>query len=98
MLPADVRGQVDLAAANAALADHDLHSVMVEGGATVLARFVVARSVNYAVVTVAPRLVGGLPALQSEETARTGVARLLDVSYTPAGDDLIIWGEPAWTA
>ena len=98
VLPADVRGQVDLAAANAALADHDLHSVMVEGGATVLARFVAARSVNYAVVTVAPRLVGGLPALQSEETARTGVARLLDVSYTPAGDDLIIWGEPAWTA
>jgi len=71
---------------------------MVEGGATVLAHFVAARSVNYAVVTVAPRFVGGLGALQADGATQTGMARLLDVGYTQAGDDLIIWGEPAWTA
>ncbi len=98
VLPADVRGQVDLTAALAELAARALHSVMVEGGATVLAHFVAARSVNYAVVTVAPHFVGGLGALQAEGVAQSGMARLLDVGYTQAGDDLIIWGEPAWTA
>lgn len=98
VLPADERGQVDLAAIHTALAAHDLHSVMVEGGAAVLTHFVAARHVNYAVVTIAPSFVGGLSALQPGEATRTGVARLLDVSYTQAGDDLIIWGEPTWIA
>lgn len=98
VLPADARGQVDLAAANAALVAQDLHSVMVEGGATVLTHFMAARNVNYTVVTVAPRFVGGLSALQPREATHSSGTRLLDVSYTQAGDDLIIWGEPTWIA
>ena len=94
VLPADAAGRVDLAAALALLAQRGVRSLMVEGGATVLSSFVAAHLVNYAVVTLAPRLVGGVHAFQ--QSLNGAAPHLAQVAYTQAGDDLIVWGEPQW--
>lgn len=94
VLPADAAGRVDLSSALALLARRGVRSLMVEGGATVLSGFVVAHLVNYAVVTLAPRLVGGVHVFQ--HTINGAAPQLAQVAYTQAGDDLIVWGEPQW--
>ncbi len=96
VLPADAAGRVDLTALLAALRQRGVRTLMVEGGATVLSGFVAAHLVNYAVVTLAPRLVGGLPAFQ--HSLNGAAPQLARVAYTQAGDDLIVWGEPQWLA
>jgi 3,4-dihydroxy 2-butanone 4-phosphate synthase/GTP cyclohydrolase II len=96
VLPGDRDGRVDLTAALALLAQHGVRALMVEGGATVLSSFVAAHLVNYAVVTLAPRLVGGVHAFQ--HSLNGAAPQLLQVAYTQAGDDLIVWGEPQWRA
>lgn len=96
VLPADAAGRVDLAALLATLAQRGVRTLMVEGGATVLSGFVAAHLVNYAVVTLAPRLVGGLHAFQ--HSLNGAAPQLAQVAYTQAGADLIVWGEPQWLA
>jgi len=101
VLPSDASGCVDLAAALPLLARRGVRSLMVEGGVTVLSSFVAARLMNYAVVTLAPRLVGGVHAFQHSLNGHSlnGAApQLTQVAYTQAGDDLIVWGEPQWQA
>ena len=96
LAPTRSDGRVDLDGALALLAQRGVRSLMVEGGAQVLEAFLLAHRVDYAVVTLAPRLVGGLHAFQH---VANGVApRLAHVAYTPAGEDLIVWGEPQWVA
>lgn len=94
VLPADSAGRVDLAAAMALLAQRGVRTLMVEGGATVLSAFVAAHLAHYAVVTLAPRLVGGVHAFQ--HNLNGSAPQLAEVAYTQAGDDLIVWGEPQW--
>ncbi len=96
VLPADAAGRVELAALLATLAQRGVRTLMVEGGATVLSGFVAAHLVNYAVVTLAPRLVGGLHAFQ--HSLNGAAPQLAQVAYTQAGADLIVWGEPQWLA
>jgi 3,4-dihydroxy 2-butanone 4-phosphate synthase/GTP cyclohydrolase II len=94
VLPADATGRVALPALRDALARRGVRSVMVEGGAAVLSAFVAAHLANYAVVTLAPRLVGGLHAFT--HSVNGAAPHLAQVAYTQAGDDLIVWGEPQW--
>jgi 3,4-dihydroxy 2-butanone 4-phosphate synthase/GTP cyclohydrolase II len=47
------------------LADQGIRSLMVEGGAGVITSFLRRRQVDHLIVTVAPMLVGGMPAVQS---------------------------------
>jgi len=68
---------------------------MVEGGPTVLASFVQEQLANDAVITLVPRLVGGLHLFQ---TTANSLPHLTQVAYTQAGADLIVWGVPAWEA
>lgn len=93
-LPADATGRVSLPAALDALRARGVRSVMVEGGAQVLESFVATHLAHYAVITLAPRLVGGLHAFHA--SANGALPRLAHVAYTQAGDDLIVWGEPIW--
>ena len=99
-LPPDGDGMVSLAALLEALHHMGLHSVMVEGGAQVIRSFVAHRLVDALVVTIAPRLLGGVLALDGDSAAGPGLAmpRLLETAWTPAGDDLILWGTPSWEA
>ena len=97
---ADGEGRVDLPAMLAELGRRGIRSVMVEGGSQLLTSFVQGQLAQAAVITIAPRLVGGLRAI-SAPLATNGAAppvtpQLTGVSYTPAGEDLVVWGDIAW--
>jgi riboflavin biosynthesis pyrimidine reductase len=88
-------GRVDLSDLLRRLAARGIRSVMVEGGATVIGAFLTERRADYVVLTTSPRYVGGLAGL-NRGLMPGALPRLRDVGYTPAGDDLIAWGEPVW--
>lgn len=93
-------GQVDLHDLLRRLAARGVRSLMVEGGATVIHTFLRQRLVDYVVLTIAPRYVGGLASLGAGQPGQAGDAlpRLSEIAFTPAGDDLLVWGEPEWPA
>lgn len=96
-LPANESGSVNLAALLEMLGQLGIGSVMVEGGARIITSFLSLRLVNYLVLTVAPVLVGGLPAVDSlGPRDRSRYPRLLNTAFQRLGDDLILWGDPTW--
>jgi 3,4-dihydroxy 2-butanone 4-phosphate synthase/GTP cyclohydrolase II len=68
---------------------------MVEGGATVISSFLATQIVDRLVVTVAPLMVGGIPAVAGLAGAVPGQAlpRLRDVRYQPVGKDMVVSGD-----
>ena len=94
---ADSDGRVDLHALLCELGRRGVRSVMVEGGVRVLSSFLAAQLGQSAVITVAPRLVGGVNALlPGSPAAQPKLPRLAPVAYTPAGEDVVVWGDLAW--
>jgi GTP cyclohydrolase II len=91
-------GKIDLHALMRILAEKQINSIMVEGGARVITSFVNSRLVDQFIVTVSPRFVGGLPVIDSDGRKFEPHLELAEVSYRPAGDDLIIWARPQWQA
>lgn len=93
VLPRDALGRVDLVAAVRCLADLGVESLMVEGGATVINSFLRSRLVDYCVITVVPRLIGGVKAV-STPCSPDGLPPLTiaDCRYHPLGGDVIIHG------
>jgi riboflavin biosynthesis pyrimidine reductase len=93
-------GRVDLFALLQELGRRGIRSVMVEGGSQLLTSFLQEQLAQAAVITIVPRLVGGLPAISAPLTAVSGAPavspRLSGVTYTPAGEDLVVWGDLAW--
>jgi GTP cyclohydrolase II len=90
-------GRIDLHALMAILAEKRVNSIMVEGGAKVITSFVNQRLVDQFIITVSPRLVGGLHAVDSGEMKFKPDLRLAHISYQRLGDDLIIWARPDWS-
>jgi 3,4-dihydroxy 2-butanone 4-phosphate synthase/GTP cyclohydrolase II len=62
VMPKDSLGRVDLIAALQGLAQRGVRHLMVEGGATVISSFLLSRLVDYCVITVVPKLIGGVKA------------------------------------
>jgi riboflavin-specific deaminase-like protein len=95
-LPANAAGGVDLAALIVELGDQGVRSIMVEGGARIIAGLLQCQLVDYAVVTVAPRYVAGqrLP-LQPHSSLSPSGLELMTPTYTQSGPDLILWGSLA---
>lgn len=89
---ADPAGRVHLPSALARLVQHGVQQLMVEGGAAVISSFLAAQAVDRLVITVAPQLVGGLPAI-SELPA---MPRLRALRYEPLGEDWVVGGEVVW--
>jgi GTP cyclohydrolase II len=89
-LPACARGWVDLPALLARLGQLGKKRVMVEGGAKVLTSFLQAGLGDYAVVTIAPRFLGGLAAVgRLSDGARPALGR---PAHERLGPDLILAG------
>jgi 3,4-dihydroxy 2-butanone 4-phosphate synthase/GTP cyclohydrolase II len=93
-LPAWSNGWVDLGALMDALGAAGVRRLMVEGGARVLTSFLRAELGDYAIVTVAPRLLGGLAAVGALEGARP--PRFASIMSHRLADDVILAGPLAW--
>lgn len=93
VLPKDRMGRVDLIAALHCLADRGMKSLMVEGGATVINGFLQSRLVDYCVITVVPKFIGGLKAVDNLSPSESlPPLSIVDCRSQSLGGDLIIHG------
>jgi GTP cyclohydrolase II len=88
-LPEGVDGRVDLSAMLDQLGERGIASLMVEGGAAIITSFLAGRLADQLVLTIAPRLIGGLRAV--DQLMVNGLD-LHDTLYWQAGADMIVWG------
>jgi GTP cyclohydrolase II len=87
-------GHVSLPDLLSALLQRGIKSVMVEGGATVIAAFLRQGLVDRAVLTIAPVFVGGLKALENPVgTPVNELLKLKNAQVEPVGNDFVIFGE-----
>jgi len=84
-LASDAAGRIDLSALLAALGGRGIRTLMVEGGAGVLTAFLAGGHADRISVTVAPRWLGGLPAL-----TRPLALQLHDPVWRDLGDDRVL--------
>jgi 3,4-dihydroxy 2-butanone 4-phosphate synthase/GTP cyclohydrolase II len=89
VLPADGDGRVSLAALLSTLAEDDVSSLMVEGGAQVITQFLSQGLADWVAITIAPLFLGGLRAV---EQALPKPHRLVDVQFDHLGQDLQVFG------
>jgi 3,4-dihydroxy 2-butanone 4-phosphate synthase/GTP cyclohydrolase II len=89
-------GKIDLHALMAMLDKKQVNSIMVEGGAKVITSFVHSELIDQFIITVSPRLVGGLQVIDSNGLNLNTNLMLGHVSYQRLGNDLIIWTRPDW--
>lgn len=96
-LPSNARGQVDLKALLERLAESGINRLMVEGGAGIITSFLSERLVDHLVLTVAPVVVGGLPAVNRlGQSGPDCFPQLRNVRHQRLGDDIVFWGDPDW--
>ena len=90
-------GMVDITKVLGRLAELGIGSVMVEGGVRVIRSFLEARLVDFLVVTVVPRFIGGEPSVRLETQLLAG-PRMDQFSHFRLGNDLALYGAPVWAA
>jgi 3,4-dihydroxy 2-butanone 4-phosphate synthase/GTP cyclohydrolase II len=95
-LPPDPAGRVSLPHLLRCLGEQGVTSLMVEGGARVLTAFLGARIADRIIITIAPRFVGGLNAIESAAGPDLALPYLVEVEYKTLGADLIVSGTPSW--
>jgi GTP cyclohydrolase II len=97
-LPTDDLGQVSLLALLDKLKAQGINSLMVEGGARVITSFLAQHLVDRLVVTVSPRLLGGLNAVENlgQRLNGHGMPHLLNPQYQWLGQDMVLSGDVAW--
>jgi len=89
-------GKIDLHALMSLLAGVEINSLMVEGGAQVITSFINARLVDQFIITISPKLVGGLQVINHPGMTSGSHVRLGHVHYQPSDKDLILWATPIW--
>jgi riboflavin-specific deaminase-like protein len=92
-LQPDSTGQVELLSLMDKLANLEVNSIFVEGGARVITSFLQCRLVDHVIVTIAPLIVGGLDVV---EELLSPMPRLQEFNSIHLGEDLIVWGTPEW--
>jgi 3,4-dihydroxy 2-butanone 4-phosphate synthase/GTP cyclohydrolase II len=86
-------GRVDLHSALRLLQGLDIRSVMVEGGATVINSILSSDLVDYCVLTITPRIIGGVKAVESLCQPHDGPPLSIDdCRYHTLDRDLIAYG------
>ena len=88
-------GWVDLEALMASVHERGLDHLLVEGGARILSSFLESRLADYVVITMAPKFIGGMPALC--ESALSTFPHLKSWQSERVGEDLVLAGELAWS-
>lgn len=92
----DHQGRVDLPDLLHLLGKKGIRSIMVEGGSQVISSFIAARLVDQMIITISPRLVGGLPVLDQPAARNGSMLHLDSVAYHACGPDIILWAKPQW--
>jgi 3,4-dihydroxy 2-butanone 4-phosphate synthase/GTP cyclohydrolase II len=92
----DGQGKIDLRALMGLLAEKAVDSIMVEGGAEVITSFVNEKLVDQFIITISPKLVGGLQVIDKRGLGLSSYLRLENVVYHRLDTDLIMWARPAW--
>ena len=90
-------GKIDLHDLMAVLAERKVNSIMVEGGAQVITSFFNARLVDLLVITIAPKLVGGLNAIDERGIGRPPFLSLRVMDVQHLNGDIVIWAKPDWS-
>jgi 3,4-dihydroxy 2-butanone 4-phosphate synthase/GTP cyclohydrolase II len=86
-------GRVDLGAALRLLHGLDIRSVMVEGGATVINSMLASELVDYCVLTITPKIIGGVKAVESLcQPHNAAPLSIDDCRYHTLDRDLIAYG------
>jgi GTP cyclohydrolase II len=91
-------GRVELGSALDLLGSRGMTSLMVEGGSGIIRSFLNQRLIDQLVITVSPRLIGGLRVLDGSLQASEAYPQIGNVHYQRLGDDLVLWGRPIWDA
>jgi 3,4-dihydroxy 2-butanone 4-phosphate synthase/GTP cyclohydrolase II len=94
--PTNNKGWVQLEPLLDMVGQMGINSLMVEGGARVLTSFMEARLVDQIIVTIAPRIVGGIHAFNRLGSDPSLLPTLGKIRYANFGQDLVVWGEPCW--
>jgi len=76
------------------LAQESIDSIMVEGGADVITSFFQSQLVDLIVLTISPRFVGGLHAIENRLPQNGPL--LEDFAVNRFQNDLLVWGHPRW--
>jgi len=92
----DRQNRVDLPHLLQQLGERGIGSLMVEGGGQVISSFIEARLADQMIITIAPRLVGGLPVLDRPAVNNGSQLHLNSLTCQPCGPDLILWAQPQW--
>lgn len=87
-------GWVDLEALLERLGGRGVSHVLVEGGARILTSFLESKLVDYVVVTISPRFVGGVRPLAGRELS--SYPRLVSWRSERVGEDLVLLGGLVW--
>jgi 3,4-dihydroxy 2-butanone 4-phosphate synthase/GTP cyclohydrolase II len=96
-LPTNANGQLNLLALLECLGALGISRLMVEGGAGIITSFLREHLVDFLVLTVCPRLVGGLHAVGNLVGSGSTCFPRVDQPHSAwLGEDLILWGSLTW--
>lgn len=90
-------GGVDFRSALNVLRDQGVRTLLVEGGARIICGFLRQRLVDYCVVTITPKLVGGFKAIDDLcEAGGQPPMNIVDCQYQPMGSDIVAHGRAGY--
>lgn len=91
------RGRIDLRQLMDKLYGRGIRSLMVEGGAKVITNFIQERLVDLFIITISPKLIGGLQVVAAPIDNSSNTLHLTGMHYHQLNGDLILWARPQWT-
>ncbi len=92
-IPASDKGDISLPQLIDFLATSGIESLMVEGGAAVIAGFLHDKLADQLVITIAPKLIGGLnPLINHETPQKITLPKIEDAKFQLFGKDIVMTG------
>lgn len=90
---AEYDGSVNVRETVAALRAEGIRTLMVEGGARIISTFLKLALVDYCVITITPKILGGLRAIDGlSRPGRAAPLSLSECTFHPLGTDIIAYG------
>jgi riboflavin-specific deaminase-like protein len=94
----DDNGRLDLRCTLGMLHERGIRRLMVEGGARVITSFIRAQLVDLFIITIAPKLIGGLQVMTAPPNGTEDPMTLSAIHYDLLDGDLVLWARPVWPA